>query len=202
MCWAGVLARLTAATGVVWGDAGGEEAGGEGGEVAAGHVEDEGGLGGEGALPGDGFRLAGGVVGGGEDELGGGGAVGEGGLEEGGGGEGGGDAGDDLEGDLGGAEGFDFLVDAAEDEGVAGFEAQDGCAEGCACWSMRAWMPAWVMRGWPQRLPTGMISAAGLARARISSETRSSGRMTSQWRRRWWARRVRREGSPGPAPQR
>ena len=53
-----------------------------------------------------------------------------------------------------------------------------------ACSSMRSWISAWVMRGWPQRLPTGMISAgcgrhAELASARISSETRSSGRITS-----------------------
>ena len=43
---------------------------------------------------------------------------------------GGGDAGDDLEGDLGGAEGFDLLVGAAEDEGIAGFEADDGLVAG------------------------------------------------------------------------
>jgi hypothetical protein len=69
-------------------------------------------------------------------------------------------------------------------------------------WSMRKWISAWVMRGWPQRLPTGMISAEGLARSRTSSETRSSGRMMSAvWRSRR-ARRVSRPGSPGPAPTR
>ena len=40
-------------------------------------------------------------------------------------------------------------------------------------------MPACVMRGWPQRLPTGMMRAVGLARSRMASETRSSGRMIS-----------------------
>ena len=70
--------------------------------------------------------LAGGVVGGGEDELGGGGAVGERGLQGGGYGEGGGDAGDDLEGDVVLAEEGYLFAGAAEDEWVAGFEAEDG----------------------------------------------------------------------------
>ena len=103
----------------------------EGGEVAAGHVEDEGGLWGEGAFPDDGIGFAGGVVGGGEDEFGGGVAVGEGGFERGGDGEGGGDAGNDVKGDAGGAESFDLFVGAAEDEGVSGLEAEDGlCCTG------------------------------------------------------------------------
>ena len=49
-------------------------------------------------------------------------------LELGGDGGGGGDAGDDLEGDVGLAEGGDLLGGAAEDEGVAGLEAEDGGA--------------------------------------------------------------------------
>ncbi len=112
-------------------DAGGDQGCGEQGEVAAGHVEDQGGIGWEGAFPGDGFELAFGVVGGGEDEFRGGVAVGEGCLQAGGYGEGGGDAGDDFKRDVGGAEGFHFLVGAAEDEGVAGLETQDGAA--CVC---------------------------------------------------------------------
>ena len=107
------------------------EIGGQGGEVAVGHVEDQGGVGGavgaQAAGPvGHEGELASGVVSGGKDEFGGGAAVGERGLQGGGDGEGGGDAVDDLEGDAGLAEGGDLLVGAAEDEGVAGFEAEDG----------------------------------------------------------------------------
>src|SRR5579871_2310212 len=40
-------------------------------------------------------------------------------------GEGGGDAGDDFEGDVGGAEGVEFFGGAAEERGVAAFEADD-----------------------------------------------------------------------------
>ena len=105
-----------------WGDAGLDEVVGEGAEVAAGHVDDQGGVFGEGSGPfGCDFELACGVVGGGEDELGGGGAVGQGRAEVGGYGEGGGDAGDDLEGDVVFAEEGDLFACAAEDEGVAGF---------------------------------------------------------------------------------
>jgi len=115
------------------GYAGVDEVVGEGLEVTAGHVEDEGGVGRQGALP-DGLwvgvegGLVGGVMGGGEDELGGGGPVGEGCLEGGGGGEGGGDAGDDLEGDPGGAERGDLFRSAAEDQRISGLETKDGLA--------------------------------------------------------------------------
>jgi hypothetical protein len=62
----------------------------------------------------------------GEDELRGAGAVGERRLEAGGDGEGSGNSGDDLEGDRVLAEEGDLLGGAAEDERVAGFEADDG----------------------------------------------------------------------------
>ena len=68
--------------------------------------------------------FAGGVVGCGEDELRGGGAVGERGLEGGGYGEGCGDAGDYLEGDVVLAEEGYLFSGSAEDEWVAGFEAE------------------------------------------------------------------------------
>ena len=70
--------------------------------------------------------LVGGMVRGGENQLGGRVAIGERSLEGRRYGKGGGDAGDDLEGDSFGAQGFHLFVGAAEDEGVAGLEAQDG----------------------------------------------------------------------------
>ena len=120
-----------AVTGVAGVDAGGDELLRQRAEVWAGHVEDEGGVvrGGCRTRWAVGSGLAGGVVGGGEDEawLAAVRSV-SGVLRAGGGGEGGGDAGDDLEGDVGGAEGFDLFAGAAEDERVAGFEAEDGLA--------------------------------------------------------------------------
>ncbi len=95
------------------------------GEVAAGHVEDQGRLCGEGAFPGDGVWLVRGVVGGGEDQLRGRVAIGERRLQRGGDRERGRDARHDLEGDVPGAEGFDLLVGASEDKWVAGFQAQN-----------------------------------------------------------------------------
>lgn len=95
-------------------------------KVAAGHVEDEGGIRRKSSFPGDGVDLIRGVVRGGKDELGGGVAVGERCLKRGGDGEGGGDAGDDLEGDSRSAEGCHLFIGAAEDEGVSGLEAQHG----------------------------------------------------------------------------
>lgn len=53
-------------------------------------------------------------------------AVGERLAESGGSGTGGGNAGNDCEGQGGGAKGIDFLSGASEDERVAGFEAHDG----------------------------------------------------------------------------
>jgi len=111
------------------GDAGGDEVVGECAEVAAGHVDDERGVFGEGSCPLRGqFELACGVVGGSEDELRGRAAVGERSLQVGGYGEGGGDAGDDLKGDLGFAEEGDLFTGAAEDERVTGFEPEDGAS--------------------------------------------------------------------------
>jgi len=111
------------------GDAGLDEVVGEGAEVAAGHVDDQGSVFGEGTGPfGGDFELAGGVMGGGEDELRGRGAVGKGRAKVGGYGEGGGDAGDDLEGDVVFVEKGYLFACAAEDEGVAGFETKDGAA--------------------------------------------------------------------------
>ena len=199
MCSSGVEALLTATQGVVGGMPESMRLGGEGGG-SRGRACRGRGWRRRGRLRTTGGELdfAGGVVGGGEDELGGGGAVGERGLQGGGYGEGGGDAGDDLEGDVVLAEEGYLFAGAAEDEGVAGFEAEDGAVVSSeACSSIRAWMPAWVMRGWPQRLPTGMMRAVGLARSRMSSETRSSGRMTSQVFRSSAARRVRRRGRRG-----
>ncbi len=67
-------------------------------------------------------------MGGGEDKLRGCVAVGERCLERGGYGKGGGDAGNDLEGDVGSAKGLDLFGSTAEDERIAGLEAQDGAS--------------------------------------------------------------------------
>ena len=76
---------------------------------------------GEGSGPGGGeFDLALGVVGGGEDELGGFGAVRERRFEGGGDGEGCGDARDDLEGEVVLLKEGDLFAGASEDERVSG----------------------------------------------------------------------------------
>lgn len=109
------------------GDAGLDEVVGQGAEVAAGHVDDQRGVFGEGSRPlGGDFELARSVVGRGDDEFRGGGAVGEGCAQVSGYSEGCGDARDDLEGDVVFAEEGDLFAGATEDEGVAGFEAEDG----------------------------------------------------------------------------
>jgi hypothetical protein len=120
------------------GDAGGfrsdtglDEVVGQGVEVAAGHVDDQRGIFGEGSGP---FwcdlEFARGMVGSGEDELGGGGAIRKGCPEAGGYGEGGGYAGDDFERDTVVAKEGDLFAGAAEDEWVTGFEAEDGAVGG------------------------------------------------------------------------
>ena len=74
------------------------------------------------------FELAGGMVCGGEDELGCRCAVRQRGLEARGDSEGSSDTGDYLEGYAGFAEGVDLLSGSAEDQRVAGLEAEDGAA--------------------------------------------------------------------------
>ena len=127
-CWSGVVALETATQGVAGAMPEAMRSSASAGKCAAGHVDDAGWRrrGKAPAQLGGRSSLSGGVVGGGEDELGGGAAVGERGLELGGDGEGGGDAGDDLEGNVGLAEGGHLFGGAAEDERVAGLEAEDG----------------------------------------------------------------------------
>src|SRR5579864_2251839 len=66
--------------------------------------------------------------------------------------------------------------------------------------SMRRLISDWVMFFVPQRLPTLMTIAWGLASARIGIGTRSSWRITSAARISAWAFTVSKPGSPGPAP--
>ena len=101
--------------------------------MTSGHVEGKGGLVGKGASPEGGDAvLVGGMMSGCEDEAARGGSVGERGLEGGGGSEGAGDTGDDLDGDVGGTEGFEFFSGPPEDEGVAGLQAKDGGSGACS----------------------------------------------------------------------
>ena len=124
--------------------------------------------------------FAGGVVRGGEDELRGAGTIGERRLKCGGHCERGGDSGDYLEGDLVLAEEGDLFGGAAEDEWVVGgLQADDGISRPCVFEAASERDAGLGRRGCPQRLPTGMMRAVGLARASTSSETRSSGRITS-----------------------
>jgi hypothetical protein len=100
------------------------EPGGDFGVIGAGHVDDDRGFGGE-ADAREELRF--GRTGKrGEKDVGGEAAIGERKFGGGRGSERGGDAGDDFEGNVGGAKGFDFFGGAAEEERVASFEADDG----------------------------------------------------------------------------
>lgn len=92
----------------------------ERGEIAAGHVDGEGGICRDGTGP-DGYvgRFTCRVMTGDEDEFRRAEAIGEGQMESGTGGEDGGDAGNDLDGNVGFAEGGELFGGAAKDEGVA-----------------------------------------------------------------------------------
>ena len=93
----------------------------------AAHIDGDGRAGEREAGPA-GQRLAVGVVAGGEDQRRGDVAERQRNFGLGRGGEGGGDAGHDVEGDAGGAERRHLLAGAAEDQRIAGLEADDAAA--------------------------------------------------------------------------
>jgi hypothetical protein len=107
------------------GPAVGDEFSLDGGVVAAGHVEDEAGGGGD---AGEAVGLAGGEMASGEEDARARDAAGERKSGEGGGSESGGDSGDDLKGNGGGGEGFNLFGGAAKEERVATLETNDAGA--------------------------------------------------------------------------